>query len=57
MQGLAGRGFNPAMLAVEGFKNLLVAACTNEAMFFSVVAPTLSHMSLPKVWWAGKRGG
>ncbi|SPJ71020.1 uncharacterized protein FTOL_00748 [Fusarium torulosum] len=49
-------GFNPAMLAVEGYKDLLIAAYTNEAMFFSVVAPTLSHISLPKVWWAGNKG-
>ncbi|KAM0208079.1 hypothetical protein ACHAPA_011351 [Fusarium lateritium] len=49
-------GFNPAMLAVKGYKDLLVAAYINEAMFFSVVAPTLSHISLPKVWWAGNKG-
>ncbi|KAJ4267252.1 hypothetical protein NW762_003356 [Fusarium torreyae] len=46
-------GFNPAMLATEGYKELLIAAYTNEAKFFSLVAPTLSHISLPKIWWAG----
>ncbi|KAF4435945.1 putative aminoglycoside phosphotransferase protein [Fusarium austroafricanum] len=46
-------GFNPAMLANEQYRDLLIAAYTNEARFFSRVAPTLSHISLPKVWWAG----
>ncbi|KAF5963233.1 putative aminoglycoside phosphotransferase protein [Fusarium bulbicola] len=46
-------GFNPDMLAAQGFRDLLIAAYTNEASFFSLVAPTLNHMSLTKVWWAG----
>ncbi|KAG8673658.1 hypothetical protein FPOAC2_07112 [Fusarium poae] len=46
-------GFNPAMLAAEGYKDMLIAAYTNEARFFSLVAPNLSHISLPKIWWAG----
>uniref|UniRef100_A0A0D2YBC1 Aminoglycoside phosphotransferase domain-containing protein n=1 Tax=Fusarium oxysporum (strain Fo5176) TaxID=660025 RepID=A0A0D2YBC1_FUSOF len=48
-------GFNPAMLATEGFRELLISAYTNEAKLFSLVAPTLNHMSLTKVWWAGVR--
>ncbi|CAF3518259.1 unnamed protein product [Fusarium graminearum] len=46
-------GFNPAMMAVEGYKDMLIAAYTNEARFFSLVAPNLSHISLPKIWWTG----
>ncbi|KIL84094.1 hypothetical protein FAVG1_12671 [Fusarium avenaceum] len=49
-------GFNPAMLAGEGYKDLLIAAYTNKAIFFSIVAPTLGHISPQKVWWAGNQG-
>ncbi|CEI63173.1 hypothetical protein FVEN_g288 [Fusarium venenatum] len=50
-------GFNPAMMAAEGYRDMLIAAYTNEARFFSLVAPNLSHISLPKIWWAGVEEG
>ncbi|KAF4473052.1 aminoglycoside phosphotransferase [Fusarium albosuccineum] len=46
-------GFNPAMLAIEGYREILVTMFTREAKFFNLVAPKLHNISLPKVWWAG----
>lgn len=46
-------GFNPAMLAVEGYREILITMYTRETKFFNLVAPKLTNMSLPKVWWAG----
>ncbi|KAF7557147.1 hypothetical protein G7Z17_g916 [Cylindrodendrum hubeiense] len=46
-------GFNPAMLAIEGYREILITMYTREAKFFNLVAPKLIDMSLPKVWWAG----
>ncbi|KAH7161053.1 kinase-like domain-containing protein [Dactylonectria macrodidyma] len=46
-------GFNPAMLAVEGYRDILITMYTREVNFFNLVAPKLTNMSLPKVWWSG----
>ncbi|KAJ4123259.1 hypothetical protein NW768_009793 [Fusarium equiseti] len=46
-------GFNPAMMADQGLKNLLAAAYKNEARFFALVAEHLIFTSVPKVWWSG----
>lgn len=46
-------GFNPAMLAMEGYKEILITMYTREAKFFSLVAPKITKMHLPKVWWSG----
>ncbi|KAK4236352.1 duf227 domain protein [Achaetomium macrosporum] len=48
-------GFNPAMFAVPGYKELLVRVFTREVDFFTKFAATLpadSRLRLPKVWWA-----
>ncbi|KAK3301839.1 duf227 domain-containing protein [Chaetomium strumarium] len=56
-------GFNPAMFAVLGYKDLLVRVFTREVDFFThYVSSTLSlspspphssnRLHLPKVWWA-----
>ncbi|RFN50696.1 putative aminoglycoside phosphotransferase protein [Fusarium flagelliforme] len=46
-------GFNPAMMADQGLKNLLASAYKTEARFFSLVAEKLNFISIPKVWWSG----
>ncbi|KAI1250163.1 hypothetical protein MGN70_007215 [Eutypa lata] len=46
-------GFNPAMLEIEGYREILMAMFTREVKFFNIVAPKLTNVNLPKVWWAG----
>ncbi|KAI2626746.1 kinase-like domain-containing protein [Hypoxylon sp. NC1633] len=45
--------FNPDMMAMEGYSNILAAMYTREVDFFNHIAPALTAMRLPKVWWAG----
>jgi len=45
-------GFNPAMLAMEGYSEILKKMYSKEVEFFNVVAPTLTNINLPKVWKA-----
>ncbi|KAH6886335.1 kinase-like domain-containing protein [Thelonectria olida] len=46
-------GFNPAMLAIESYREILITMYSRETSFFNLVAPKLVNMTLPKVWWAG----
>ncbi|KAI5925082.1 kinase-like domain-containing protein [Camillea tinctor] len=45
--------FNPSMMAMEGYSEILSAMYTREAGFFVHVAPELTAMRLPRVLWAG----
>ncbi|KAI2606627.1 kinase-like domain-containing protein [Hypoxylon sp. NC1633] len=45
--------FNPEMMAMEGYGDILEAMYTREVDFFNHVAPTLTAVRLPKVRWAG----
>lgn len=45
--------FNPAMMEVEGYKQVLVPLYTREVEFFNRVEPKLTYLSTLKVWWAG----
>ncbi|KAI5460389.1 kinase-like domain-containing protein [Mariannaea sp. PMI_226] len=46
-------GFNPDMLAIPHYRELLVKAYTREVKFFELVAPKLDNITLPKAWWCG----
>ncbi|KAI8965045.1 kinase-like domain-containing protein [Daldinia sp. FL1419] len=45
--------FNPDMMAMDGYGDILRAIYTREVDFFNRVAPSLTAIRLPKVWWAG----
>lgn len=47
-------GFNPAMLNLEGYSDILKLMYSREVKFFNLVAPKLGNISLPKLWWAGE---
>lgn len=44
--------FNPAMMALEGYSDILLSVYTREVNFFNLVAPRLTTIKLPKVWGA-----
>lgn len=50
-------GFSPAMLAMEGYGEILRLMYSREVKFYNLVAPKVTKMSLPKVWWAGENVG
>lgn len=47
-------GFNPVMLAMEGYGEILKIVYSREVKFFNLVVPSLTNMSVPKSWWAGE---
>ncbi|CAJ2508683.1 Uu.00g137090.m01.CDS01 [Anthostomella pinea] len=44
--------FNPSMMALEGYRELLLAMYTREVEFFNQIAPRIPAIKLPKVWRA-----
>lgn len=46
------KGFNPVMVNMEGYKELLALMYANEINFMKLVQPKLSNVDLVKVWWA-----
>lgn len=46
-------GFNPVMMNMEGYKEVLKILYANEINFINIVTPKLSNVDLVKVWWSG----
>lgn len=44
--------FNPAMMAMEGYSDILLAMYSREVHFYMKVAPKLTTTKLPRVWAA-----
>ncbi|KAH9896300.1 hypothetical protein F4778DRAFT_783578 [Xylariomycetidae sp. FL2044] len=44
--------FNPALISMEGYAEILWIIYTRETEFFNLMAPKLNNLTLPKVWCA-----